>query len=256
MNPTKFIRPGFVDVSELLASDLSSMFASKSGEIAHALVTKGVNASSRIASPLFEKSGLEDKVQRSLMELTAQGASDAYDVSMISGNRGELKAAVSKMNESIRFYAEHYVDRILVPKLKSLTGKRLSKAQKESEIAKIIRNSDHYWKTVTNVFASRAQQLGATTAAVNGNLRKAMLVAVLDEVTTDFCRAIDGQIISTAKVKSDLETAILRPPSKVVKDSMWQTLAKMRNPTARKLVKAGLTYPPFHAGCRTTINYF
>lgn len=256
MNPTKFIRPGFVDVSELLASDMASVFASKSHEIADALVNRGVNASSRIARPLVASSGVADRVQRSLMQLTVQGANDAYDSSLLAGSRGEVKAAVQKMGHSIRFYADHYIDRILVRKLRSLQGKRLSKAEKAAIIAKTVADSEAYWKTVMNVFASRAQQLGATTAAINGNLRKAMYVAVLDEVTTDFCRAIDGQVIATAKVKSDLETSIFREPKAVVNDDMWDVLKNMRKPTARKLVKAGLTYPPFHSNCRTTIHFY
>lgn len=154
-----------------------------------------------------------------------------------------------------------------------------------------IPRPDSYWRVVADAFVGRARVTAQINSFEDAGITAFEVVAVLDEVTTDICRFMDGRIFEVAqaatllKALNELEdpedVRYANPWVRVGKDEdgakrLWvphadgtsTTIAKVETSgvgsadnkgtysggkSDAELVKLGIPIPPYHGRCRTTI---
>jgi SPP1 gp7 family putative phage head morphogenesis protein len=154
-----------------------------------------------------------------------------------------------------------------------------------------IPRPESYWKVVADSFVNRARTASQIYSYAEVGIETFELVAVLDEVTTDICRMLDGKTFSVATAGKLLDSlADLDDPEKVKYAQPWVRKGKDENghthlyvPHAdgtltsiakidrsgvgslndrgtyskalseAELAGLGVLIPPFHGRCRTTL---
>jgi len=150
--------------------------------------------------------------------------------------------------------------------------------------------SENYWRLIASVFTGRARSYGHLSAMSEAAVEEFEFEAVLDEVTTDVCRFMHGKVFSVgAGLSRFAEVEQAQDPEDVKDLQPWAGTAKTddggraifykaggaRSMVARvdesavgrkdevgrysggmrrgALEKAGLTTPPLHGHCRSTV---
>lgn len=171
----------------------------------------------------------------------------------------------------------------------------LSSAQISKDLlghfARSVPRPESYWRTVADSFIGRARTTSQMYAYEDADIQTFEIVAVIDEVTTDQCRFMDGKVFTVTTARAVLDAMqSLEDPEEVRYASPWirkgrdphdgtlrlfvphsngttTTLAKIdRSGVGRsddkgafsdaksnkELGKLGVPVPPFHGRCRTT----
>lgn len=132
-----------------------------------------------------------------------------------------------------------------------------------------------YYSMIANVFTGRARSWSQVTTYNDARVERYRVLAVLDEVTTEMCRAMNGKIIPVGASYEHMRAAMTLPdPADIKYQSPWLTTKKEQvgfvdregsfNVIARRdgdawqgtvpddqLVDKGIGMPPYHANCRT-----
>lgn len=113
-----------------------------------------------------------------------------------------------------------------------------------------------YWDVVANATASRSYHYGLLKAANIQNFRTYAFVAVIDNVTTPICRALNGRTFRVQTALDLMEDAFASEDLDTYKDIMpWFTSAEgIEEADETTLASAGIMIPPLHARCRSTIR--
>lgn len=159
------------------------------------------------------------------------------------------------------------------------------------QLSEDIPRPDSYWRTVADAFVGRGRAASQIGALEDAEIDTYEIVAVLDEVTTDICRFMDGKVFQVSAARGVLDSIEdLDDPEDVKYAQPWvrvgkdgdggkrlyvprsdgstETIAKIeRSGVGAKddrgtyssaksdadLVSLGIPVPPFHGRCRTTI---
>lgn len=153
-----------------------------------------------------------------------------------------------------------------------------------------VKKSGNYWTTVANSFVNRARSWAQLSSYRDAGIQKFQFEAVLDEVTTETCRFIHGKIFSVARgLDKFAEVEKKRQPEAVKEVTPWvrtvtnedgdRVLAFQRGGkqvevatikesgvgtsdkvgtfsggmSNKDLQDNGLTTPPLHGLCRSTL---
>lgn len=208
---------------------------------------------------MYSESGLGAKMLPEVRKAARMGATTCAAGTVLSRAEDEVEVVTAGFADHIRFYADNYVSRIIVPALRKtvidadpdeLQTELLAKAQQ------LFAGNDSYWHNVVHQGISNSYHYGMTKAADMVGCRKLMYLAVLDDRTTDFCRALDGQTVAVDPVlKKLVDFSTMTGPS-VKKYMPWSVVKSSKNPSVRTLLRKGFVFPPFHAHCRTTFHPF
>lgn len=199
------------------------------------------------------------KVRNRLRDAMNVGADTFSDRSILNGipGKGDL---IKSFAGRVEHYADNYYERVVIPRLMKAydpsKSPKVMKRELKQLTRKLLKGNDAYWKNVTNSSVSYSYHYGYLQAASQNNHTKLMYVAVLDQRTTAFCRAIDGQVIKLAPVLDRLEEVAEQEGEEVEQFKYWKLADTMKNPTPRKMLKMGISIPPFHGHCRTTVHAF
>lgn len=151
---------------------------------------------------------------------------------------------------------------------------------------------ESYWRVVADAFVGRARTTSQISSYEEAGIETYEIVAVLDEVTTDICRFMDGKTFSVSAARGFLDgLEELDDPEDVkyanpwvrkgedpedgglrlyvpTKDGKGVTIAKIARSgvgssndrgsftgtrTDEELIALGIPVPPFHGRCRSTI---
>jgi hypothetical protein len=155
--------------------------------------------------------------------------------------------------------------------------------------AALIARTRPYWDVVAASFIGEGRSLSQISAYAEARIDRYMLLAVLDEHTTDTCRFLDGKVLQTADALRTFERMEASDDPLVIKrerpwvrerigeegkrhliipgDGDGSVLAVVersgvgarddrgaysRALSTRELAPAGIGFPPFHGFCRTT----
>jgi hypothetical protein len=149
----------------------------------------------------------------------------------------------------------------------------------------VVRRSASYWELVAASWIGEARSMSQISAYAEAGIERYVLVAVLDEHTTDTCRFLDGKVLETAAALRTLERLVVaEDPLALKTERPWvrervgddgarrievagRELAVVersgvgvrddrgayaRAVSSRELAPAGIGYPPFHGFCRST----
>lgn len=148
-----------------------------------------------------------------------------------------------------------------------------------------------YWRTVADSFVGRARTTSQIYSYEDASIESLEVVAVIDEVTTDQCRFMDGKVFSVSSARAMLDSlSELEDPEEVRYANPWirkgrdanggmhlfvphadgshTSIAKIERSgmgkvddrgsfsntkSSAELSKLGVPCPPFHGRCRTTV---
>ena len=155
--------------------------------------------------------------------------------------------------------------------------------------AALVTRARPYWDVVAASFMGEGRSLSQLSAYAEAGIDRYVLLAVLDEHTTDTCRFLDGKVLQTADalrtferldasddplaikrerpwvrerlgddgkrhllVDRDGEAAVLAVVERSGVGAREDRGAYSRALSSRDLAPAGIGFPPFHGFCRTT----
>jgi thioredoxin-related protein len=78
-------------------------------------------------------------------------------------------------------------------------------------------------------------------------------VELMDNMTCDYCRHMNGKVFSVQKAKNRISKEISAGPESIGENSPFATSIKLADFTTMDestLESAGITKPPFHPHCR------
>jgi len=154
-----------------------------------------------------------------------------------------------------------------------------------------VMRGDSYWQTVAMQFANSARTYSQVNAMRDAGIQTLVFEAVLDEVTTDICRFMHGQVFSVPVAGAQLDRlASLENPDDVVNVAPWYregtdpdgnrviyferadgsqtTVAQIERSgrgtsddtgeysnamSAAEMQASSVPYPPLHAKCRSNV---
>ena len=155
---------------------------------------------------------------------------------------------------------------------------------------KAARRPDSYWGMIANVFSNRGRSATQFHAFDDAGIRAYVWASVLDEVTSEMCRFLNGKTFPVADAVKRVEKVQQSDPEDIVDLMPWvakgkneegqdilyykkgdrrHTVAVVEEPGEGErdkigkysqamaedaLAKAGLAYPPIHGGCRSTVT--
>lgn len=182
-----------------------------------------------------------------------------------TGNRAYLNRssdvndAVLGFEETVRHYADNYVSRVVVPRIKKAVANADPdevQAVVKREMQRAFQEADTYWKNVANVAVSRSFHYGLLKASEDVNMKQVMFMAILDEVTTEFCRKIDGVVVPSSAIIKKMEEVAGLVGKNTERYAPWDFINNPMKVTPKVLIRKGLLIPPFHGHCRTTMHTF
>ena len=111
-----------------------------------------------------------------------------------------------------------------------------------------------YWHTVSTSAASRAYHYGVIKAGRRQGFRGYRLVAVMDNRTSEICKALNGREFWLADAEK-LYDAVAKAEQEDIKDvHPWIMGEEARGLTKDEVLARATYVPPFHGRCRTTIQ--
>ena len=155
--------------------------------------------------------------------------------------------------------------------------------------AALVRQARSYWDVVAASFVGESRSLSQISSYAEARIERYVLLALLDEHTTDTCRFLDGKVLETASALRTFERLeASEDPLAIKRERPWVrermsddgkrhlAVDGARGPTvlavversgvgarddrgaysralsSRDLAPAGIGFPPFHGLCRTT----
>jgi hypothetical protein len=114
--------------------------------------------------------------------------------------------------------------------------------------------AERYRMVVSNA-AMKARNFSQTLSYQELNIQHMEIVAVIDQKTSQFCRAANGRIIETSEAASYVEDYLSTDPDKTKEKFKWPDALHFNNPSSSKKFFADVKckLPPYHPRCRTTV---
>lgn len=162
-----------------------------------------------------------------------------------------------------------------------------------ADAMKSARRPDSYWDMISTNFSNRARTFTHVHALEEAGIEAYRYDAVLDEVTSDICRFMHGKVFNVGKaVKRQQRVLELEEPEDIKATMPWVSKAKRdsdgkeilyyetkggarravavvdesgegtkddtgsfsREMSTEQLERAGISVPPLHGGCRSTLT--
>lgn len=118
---------------------------------------------------------------------------------------------------------------------------------------------DSYWRGLAANGMNRARNFGLVQGYVELNIQYLEILAVLDERTSEVCKEMNGKRIPVADAVVQRDTLMaMQDPEDVRLVSPFVQLSDIQNENGRTkaisdLSAMGVTMPPYHFNCRTTV---
>lgn len=177
-------------------------------------------------------------------------------------NTPSARRVVDSAVESVAHYANKYYGDALIPSLrvaifKVVEGTSATSTVDVALIASAIEKAfsvKAYWRVLSNAAASRVYHYGyLKTAQLNGK-RAYQWHTVVDSSTSDVCLGLHGQEFWIADAVNLIESvAMTDDPEAATKLMPWRTPDNAGGADAANLRLAGVSVPPAHPHCRSTL---
>jgi hypothetical protein len=159
----------------------------------------------------------------------------------------------------------------------------------EAAEAALVKRSRSYWDVIAGAFTANARSLAQMSSYAEANITRYQIVAVLDEVTTEVCRFLDGKMMSVPAALDRFERIErAEAPEDIKRIAPWvrsgrgedgerilyvgsgenrKQIAEISRSgvgakddrgefrgaaTEKDLDTMGVGFPPYHGNCRTT----
>jgi hypothetical protein len=190
-----------------------------------------------------------DDVYSSIASATSVGTTkivfDKIDVKAINSMRNGFFWASDKYNSDTQNLLKDTIEEAFKG---NIPRADLSAALKQS-FQGIIDKDENYFKLVSDNIISQSQNISRANQALKYDVQYFKVRARIDIKTSDFCRSINGRIISAKHLQTQLNNIIDADNIEDKKDAApWQSKPIFG------ILPANIGMPPYHGRCRTQIE--
>lgn len=126
---------------------------------------------------------------------------------------------------------------------------------------KYSENGMEYFEGLAEHTSNRVRAIGQVTAMERAGVDSYQIISIIDARTSEICKFMDGKIFDLSRATDYREKILSLKNPKEIKDySKWITPKELQAIQDQKIsdpdLPAGLTIPPFHWRCRSTIRAF
>ena len=190
-----------------------------------------------------------DDIYASIALETSVGATkvvfDKIDTETIKTMRNGFLWASDKYNTNTQDLLKDTIEEAFKGELKRA---ELSTVLKD-KFQGIIDKDENYFKLVADNIISQSQSLSTINQALKYDVKAFKVRARIDGQTSDFCRAINGRIISSEHLKKQLNNIL---NSKSIDDK--KIAAPWQNKAIFSKLPKNIGMPPYHGRCRTQLD--
>ena len=176
--------------------------------------------------------------------------------------RDRMIAAMAKAG---KFYAEKFFETRVVPSLfaavdKAINGNTLAASTGyklvQDALSKGLKDTA-YWNVVANAATSRAYHYGLLRGGLVSGYTGVRFIAILDERTSDICRALSGVTWPLYQAMDLMErVAQAETPDEVKNITPWVKADTIKGMSPNELAGIGVMVPPLHGRCRSVLELF
>lgn len=121
----------------------------------------------------------------------------------------------------------------------------------EAEMGEQFGRSLRYWENFANHATTRSQEFGRVDGYVAAGVTRYRIAAVMDERTSDVCRALNGKVFEVSDAVAWRERIIEAGDPEAIKELAPWPSAEQAELSEAELTELGVLMSPFHFGCRT-----
>ena len=158
---------------------------------------------------------------------------------------------------------DSYTKRMLERQLSPLFDQTLTRQQVAERIEEampgVIDRGEAYWRLVTDNMATRTRESGRVTGYERTGIFALRIKAVIDDRTSDICRALNGRVIMLDSVVAHRNEYVeaLRVRDREAAKAAWPMLDELHAADVERypdnLAPPGIGSPPYHFYCRTRL---
>lgn len=261
--PDELILAAVLGIAFLRAGEpaVEQMFKTMDAEGIRAL-DKAINEAEPSFRQVFSYGDTEKKTKEAIRHVMRNGSGLAGAKSTID-DLFRTNEILDDMVQATKYFTNNYFNSQVVPQLRNIVQNALNTGTLDESTYQLVRqamsdrlHSVPYWRIVANAAASRGYHYGAVKAGMVLGKRGYKIVAVLDDRTSDICRALHGKefwladadvYVTRAATAQNDEIKTVAPFVKNVEQVLGKTSAELRD--------MGFLTPPFHPQCRSFIQF-
>ena len=134
-----------------------------------------------------------------------------------------------------------------------LTKTQAGQLFKQTLGTELKKGTDAYWKNFANNTVTRSRTMGDVSGLEFAGAVRYEFVAILDKLTSDVCREMNGKIFEVARAVKQRDRIIdAVSPDDIRTIAPWPKIKDVNGLTADQM-PPGAIMPPLHFGCRSRI---
>jgi hypothetical protein len=261
--PDELILAAVLGVAFLRAGEpaVEQMFKTLDAEGIRAL-DKAIDTAEPSFKQVFSYGETSKKTKEAIQHVMRTGAGMAGSRTLID-DAFRTNEILDDMVQATKYFTNNYFTTQVAPQLRGIVQNAINTGVLDEETYRLVRQtmadrlySVPYWRIVANAAASRGYHYGAVKAGMIVGKRAYRLVAVLDDRTSDICRTLNGKEFWLADAEVQATRIAVAENDEIKTVAPWvKNVEQVLGKSATELRDAGYLLPPFHANCRTTIQF-
>jgi hypothetical protein len=208
------------------------------------------------------KADMEDLLDKSYV----QGKKEIIEPKQITFNMAPIdQAAIVWLQQHNMFWIENYYSNTLSDLISSIVEKGLEEGLGRLDVAADLKDffdgypgvgnkPESYWNIVSSSGMSRSRHFGSVQGYVDAKIVNLVVMAVMDERTSEICREMNGRRIPVARaVEQRDQMMAAKDPEDVKAIAPWPKLEAIQGKSTEDIMAQGVRMPPYHGRCRTTV---
>lgn len=208
-----------------------------------------------------------DKIIQLFYLIGAEEITDAFDFEFSFEVPDE--EAIASLSEQFNFWIGNYYGEQIQTQIKDTLKGYFDSNKTIEEVAvefsklfeKYTNNGMEYFEGLAEHTSNRIRVIGQVTGMEKAGIEFYQILSIIDARTSEICRFMDGKIFKLSRAIEYRDKILsLKNPKDIKEYSKWISPKELSEIQENKIadpdLPAGLTIPPFHWRCRSTIRAY
>lgn len=208
-----------------------------------------------------------DKIIQLFYLIGAEEITDAFDFEFSFEVPDE--EAIASLTEQFNFWIGNYYGEQIQTQIKDTLKGYFDSNKTIEEVAvefsklfeKYTNNGMEYFEGLAEHTSNRIRAIGQVTGMEKAGIEFYQILSIIDARTSEICRFMDGKIFKLSRAIEYRDKILsLKNPKDIKEYSKWISPKELSEIQENKIadpdLPAGLTIPPFHWRCRSTIRAY
>lgn len=208
-----------------------------------------------------------DKIIQLFYLIGAEEITDAFDFEFSFEVPDE--EAIASLSEQFNFWIGNYYGEQIQTQIKDTLKGYFDSNKTIEEVAvefsklfeKYTNNGMEYFEGLAEHTSNRIRVIGQVTGMEKAGIEFYQILSIIDARTSEICRFMDGKIFKLSRAIEYRDKILsLKNPKDIKEYSKWISPKELSEIQENKIadpdLPAGLTIPPFHWWCRSTIRAY